>query len=399
MAWWGIAYAGGPFYNRPWIRYTEREIAETLPLCHDAAREARRALDRAHNDRPDERALIQAISIRYRTASETSHRVLNRWHREFAARMRTVYAAYPADLDIAALFAEAAITCTPRQLWDLKTGQPNPDALTGEAIAVLETAIAEIERTGTGHPGILHMYIHAMEMSPFPERALRAADILRGLVPDGGHIEHVAAHIYVLCGDYGQAMEQCRRAVRMDDKYLDVAGPFNFYTTARCHDLHLYMYTAMFLGHYGTAIGAANRICATATPELVASSYPFMASILDGYSAMRTHVHVRFGKWRELIEDEFPECPEQAPIRVAMHHYGKGVACSALGDIENAEAARARFDDIFRRFRKTPYFSAIRYAISCWSARPCWTGSWNIESGTMTSPSRLCAWPSNGTTI
>ena len=344
MAWWGIAYAGGPFYNRPWIRYSEREIAETLPACHDAAREARRALERANDARPDERALIEAVSARYRSRSETDHRVLDRWHREFTDAMRAVHAAFPTDPDVAALFAEAAITCTPRQLWNLKTGTPNPDALTGEAVSVLETAIGEIERTGIGHPGILHIYVHAMEMSPFPERALRAADMLRGLVPDGGHIEHVAAHIYVLCGDYAQAMEQCRRAVHADDRYLDAAGPFNFYTTARCHDLHLYMYTAMFLGRYGEAIGAANRIRATATPELVASSYPFMASILDGYSAMRTHVHVRFGKWRELIEDELPDRPEQTPIRVAMHYYGKGVAYAALGDIESAEAARVRFD-------------------------------------------------------
>lgn len=351
MAWWGIAYAGGPFYNRPWIRYTEREIAETLPQCHDAAIEARRALDRANNDRPDERALIEAISVRYRSRDENDHRILNRWHREFTDEMRKVYAAFSRDLDVTALFAEAAITCTPRQLWDLETGRPNPDALTGEAISVLETAIGEFENTGTWHPGVLHMYVHAMEMSPFPERALRAADMLRGLVPDGGHIEHVAAHICVLCGDYAQAMEQSRRAVRVDDKYLDIAGPFNFYTTARCHDLHLYMYTAMFLGHYSTAIAAANRICATATPELVAASFPFMASILDGYSAMRTHVYVRFGKWRELIRDELPECPERTPIRVAMHYYGKGVAYSALGDIENAERARTRFD---RHLRTIP---------------------------------------------
>ena len=344
MAWWGIAYAGGPFYNRPWIRYTEAEIAETLPLCHDAASEAHRALDRAGNDRAGERALIEAISTRYQRRNETSHRILNRWHREFTDEMRKVHAAFPKDPDIVALFAEAAVTCTPRQLWHLETGRPNPDALTEEGIVVLETAIEEIEETGIRHPGILHMYIHLMEMSPFPERALRSADMVRGLVADGGHIEHIAAHIYVLCGDYAQAVEQCRRAVRADDRYLRYAGPVNFYTTARCHDLHLYMYTAMFLGQYGTAIAAANRICATATPELVASSYPFMASILDGYSAMRTHVYVRFGKWRELIQDHLPDSPERTPMRVAMHYYGKGVAYSALGDIENAESAKIEFD-------------------------------------------------------
>ena len=334
MAWWGIAYAGGPFYNRPWLRYSAREIAETLPLCHDAANEARRAFDRAGNGRPDERALIEAVSARYRSRDESDHRVLDRWHRRFTDEMRKVHAVFPHDPDIAALFAEAAITCTPRQLWDLKTGRPKPDALTEEAAGVLETALEEIERSGVRHPGILHIYIHLMEMSPYPERALRAADMLRGLVADGrAHIEHMSAHIDILCGDYARAVEQNRRAVRADDKYLRFAGPHNFYTTARCHNLHLLMYAAMFLGQYETAVAAAHRICETATPDLIAGSPPFMASILDGYSAMRTHVWVRFGKWRELIEDPLPESAGRTPMRLAMHRYGKGVAYAALGEI------------------------------------------------------------------
>ena len=356
MAWWGIAWAGGPFYNRPWIRYTEREIAEALAVCHEAVSEARRALHRAGNDRADERALVEAISARYRSRNETSHRVLDRWHREFTDEMRIVHSAFPHDLDMAALFAEAAVTCTPRKLWNLRTGGPNPDALTEEAIVVLETAIREMEKTGVRHPGILHMYIHLMEMSPCPERALGAADMLRGLVPDGGHMEHMAAHVHILCGDYAQAVEQSRRAVRADDKYLDHAGPDNFYTTARCHDFHLYMYAAMFLGRYVPAIEAADRICSTATPELVASSHPFMASILDGYSSMRTHVYVRFGKWRELMEDRLPESAGQTPIRVAMHHYGRGIACSALGEIDKAEAEKVRFDGLLEAIPEDAVF-------------------------------------------
>ncbi len=356
MAWWGIAYAGGPFYNRPWIRYSEREIAETLPLCHEAASEARRAVDLAGNGNPDERALIEAVSARYRSPDESDRRVLDRWHRGFADRMREVHAVFPHDPDIAALFAEAAITCTPRRLWDLKTGRPNPDALTEEAAGVLETALEEIESSGVRHPGLLHIYVHLMEMSPYPERALRAADMLRGLVADAGHIEHMSAHIDILCGDYARAVEQNRRAVRADDKYLRFAGPHNFYTTARCHNLHLLMYAAMFLGQYETAIAAADRICETATPDLVAGSAPFMASILDGYSAMRTHVYVRFGKWRELIEDTLPESAGRTPMRIAMHRYGKGVAYAALGEIERAEAEKYKFDDFFEKIPEDAVF-------------------------------------------
>ena len=356
MAWWGIAYAAGPFYNRPWLRYSAREIAETLPLCHDAAKEARRAFDRAGNGRPDERALIEAVSARYRSRDESDHRVLDQWHRRFTDEMRRVHAAFPQDLDVAALFAEAAITCTPRQLWNLRTGQPNSDALTEEAASVLETALEEIESSGVRHPGILHIYIHLMEMSPSPERALRAADMLRGLMADAGHIEHMSAHIDILCGDYARAVEQNRRAVRADDKYLRFAGPHNFYTSARCHNLHLLMYAAMFLGQYETAIAAADRICETATPDLIAGSPPFMASILDGYSAMRTHVYVRFGKWRELIEDRLSESAGRTPMRLAMHRYGKGVAYAALGEIERAEAEKSGFDNLFETIPEDAVF-------------------------------------------
>ena len=340
MAWWGIAYASGPFYNRAWIRYTDAEIAEALPVCHDAATAAQ-----AHADgcTAAERGLIKAIAERYRTPHETDRAVLNAWHRAFTDAMAQVHAAHPDDPDIAALYAEAAVTCTPRQLWNLQTGEINPNALTEDALAALEPALRRIEATGIPHPGVLHMYLHALEMSPFPERALAAADTLRGFARDGGHLHHMPAHIYVLCGDYAQAVAQSERAVHADGKYLAHAGINNFYTTACCHDLHLFMYTAMFLGRYRTALHAADRICALATTELISKSAPFMASILDGYSAMRIHVLVRFGRWRELIAAPAPDAPEVRPIGTAMHAYGRGVAHAALGEIEAAEAAQDAF--------------------------------------------------------
>lgn len=341
MAHWGIAYANGPFYNRPWIRFTDREIAETLPACHAAAQEA---MAHAAGCTHAERALIEAILLRYQSAHEADRTTLDRWHRAFTDAMRKAYAAHPDDLDIAALFAEAAVTCTPRRLWLLKEGRPNPDSHAEEALEVLERAMARTDADARPHPGVLHMYIHALEMSPFPERALKASDLLRGLAPDAGHMEHMAAHIYILVGDYAGAVEQSRRAIRADDKYVAFAGANNFYTTARAHDFHLCMYAAMFLGQYGTAMAAADRIIGTATPELMEASPPFMASILDGYAAMRIHVMVRFGKWRELTLEPPPTHPEITPIRAAMHAYGQGVAHAALGQIAEAEAARRAFD-------------------------------------------------------
>ena len=162
---------------------------------------------------------------------------------------------------------------------------------------VLDRWMDRIEQGGPVHPGILHMYIHALEMSPVPQRALKASDMLRGFAPDAGHLEHMPAHIYVLCGDYAQSIFQSERAVCADDKYLEYAGDRNFYTTARCHALHLCMYAAMFLGQYGKVVHAAHRIGAMATPALISGSAPYMASMLDGYAR---HVHARPGALRAL---------------------------------------------------------------------------------------------------
>ena len=342
MAWWGIAYASGPHYNRPWIRYTDTEIAHTLPTCHDAAKTAVSLIADAT---PAEQVLIQALAKRYRNGEERDTEVLDAWHWAYADAMRDVYRTHEDDGDIAALYFDAALNCTPRQLWDLQTGQPNPLAHTSEVMPVMDAWMERIERIGPIHPGIVHLYIHALEMSPIPERGLNAADLLCGLLPDAGHLEHMSAHIYVLCGDYAQAVSQSERAVSADDKYLAYAGDQNFYTTLRCHDLHLYMYAAMFLGQFGKATHAADRIRAMATPELIARSAPFMASILDGYSAMTTHVLVRFGRWDDLIAKPEPEERSLRPIETAMHAYGQGVAHAALGRIEEAEAARDAFDE------------------------------------------------------
>ncbi|MFX4219751.1 MAG: hypothetical protein ACMVO3_01510 [Thalassobaculum sp.] len=338
MAWWGIAYASGPFYNRAWIRFSDAEIAATLPVCHAAALKAAALAGPAS---APEAALIDAIARRYQSPSERDRTVLNHWHRDFTNAMRTVQVAHPDDLDIAALFAEAAVTCTPRMLFDLRTGAPNPQSLTVEALAVLEAALVRCARDGIRHPGVLHMHIHALEMSTEPERALASADTLRGMAPDAGHLEHMPAHIYVLCGGYSEAVEQSRRAVAADDLYLDYGGDTNFYTTARCHDLHLFIYAAMLLGQYRTALHAADRIRQIAHRDLLAASAPFMRSILDGYSGMRSHVQVRFGKWRALTQEPAPVDPDLAPIRAAMDHYAKGVAHAALGELADAEARAA----------------------------------------------------------
>ena len=224
--------------------------------------------------------------------------------------MRDVYARFPDDLDVATLFAEALMNRTPWQLWDLTSGEPASGADTVEAIGVLEAALARMEAAGDGlHPGLLHMYIHLMEMSPHPERALRVGDRLRDLVPDAGHLIHMPTHIDVLCGHYNDVVVGNQKAIEADRKYLEREGPLNFYSLYRCHDYHFRIYGAMFLGQLGPALEAADEM-SDPPEELLRVEVPPMADWLEGFVPMKMHVLVRFGRWQEIIDEPLPADPE-----------------------------------------------------------------------------------------
>ena len=169
-------------------------------------------------------------------------------------RQITVTARYPRDADT--VFAEAILNRTPWKMWDLSTGGPAEGADTAEAVALLERAFDTLPGAWN-HPGLLHLYVHLMEMSPYPERALRHGDKLRDLVPDAGHLIHMPTHIDVLTGYYRDVVIHNQRASAVDAKYRDYAGPLNRYTGYRIHNFHFAIYGAMFLGQYAPAIAAA----------------------------------------------------------------------------------------------------------------------------------------------
>lgn len=197
--------------------------------------------------------------------------------------------------------------------------------------------------TGRAHPGVLHLYLHAMEMSTRPEDALPAADLLRGLVPDAGHLQHMPSHIDVLCGDYRSSIVANLAAVQADRLFVDRAGPMNFYSLYRAHDLHFVVYSAMFEGRYATAIDAADELAAQLTPELLAIESPPMADWLEAFAPLRVHVLIRFGRWDELVAHPLPADPDLYATTVTTIHYGRGVAHAAKGQLPQARAERDAF--------------------------------------------------------
>ena len=352
MAYWGIAYAAGCNYNKPWEAFREDELQHALANVRNAVG---KALARRDSASPVERALIKALVHRY--PSQTGDPgVFSAWNDAYAGAMREVYAAFPNDLDVSSLFAEALINRTPWKLWDLTSGRPAEGASTIEAVEVLEKALRRVEQGGLEpHPGLLHMYIHTMEMSPYPDRALRAGDALRDLVPDAGHLRHMPSHIDVLCGRYHDAVVANTKAIQADARYLEREGPINFYTLYRCHNYHFKLYAAMFLGQHRAANDAANQLTATIPEELLRVESPPMADWLESFVSMKLHVHIRFGKWDEILAVPLPADGDLYCVTIAMRHYARGIACAATGRNQSAEIEKERFAQALARVPQTRY--------------------------------------------
>ena len=348
MAYWGVAYAAGPFYNMPWCDFSVVEATTCTQLCYDNSHKAESL---ASTVTAVEAALIHALTHRFQQDNPVSQLEFNQWDDAYADAMRKVHKDYPEDSDVIALFAEAMMTRTPWKLWEVHTNTPTLGADTIETLEILEAAIARTQQQGiTPHPAILHLHIHVLEMSSAPDQALTSADNLADLCPEAGHMNHMPGHIYVLCGLYEKAKIASEKAIIADRKYLEYAGPYNFYTTARCHDLHLMMYTCMFLGQFEPAMAAANEMCGTLTRDVLEmKDRPYLAMTMEGYYSMAVHVLIRFGKWQQIVDTPMPVDPDLYCVSTSMQHYAKGVAHSALGHFDQAEEHRNDFRDSLTR--------------------------------------------------
>jgi tetratricopeptide (TPR) repeat protein len=348
IARWGIAYAIGPNYNKAWDAFDPVDLAVSLAR-------ARAELSMAANDRASavERGLIEALQARFPTADPEDTDTLLSGHAAYAEAMVALAKAYPDDVDVAALAADALVNITAWALWDTKTGAPAPGSRVVQAKQILEDALAT--PAGCEHPGVLHLYLHTMEMSATPEAALPAADLLRGLVPEAGHLQHMPSHIDVLCGDYRSSVESNLAAVQADRRFVEREGPLNFYSLYRAHDLHFVVYSAMFQGQSKIALQAADELAQQLTPELLSVVSPPMADWLEAFVPLRVPVLIRFGRWDDLIAEPVPADVDLYCTTAATIHYGRGVAHAATGQLAQARAEREAFTEAYARVADSRY--------------------------------------------
>ena len=350
MAWWGIAYCLSSSYN--W--------SAGLGPGYDAISQAVSLKDHCSELEQD---LIMALSKRHtkEARDNANPAALNmgnspELNQAFADAMAPLYEKYKGNLDVTAIYVEALMNLNPWTLWnkDAATGEITPvDDSTLMLIKIMEDAFENVPGAKE-HPALCHLYCHALELSPYPERALPAADVLRTLMPGCGHLVHMPSHIDAWVGQWKEAMDCNIAAVKADDHYVELTGnESQFYKFYRMHNHHFVVWCAMFEGQYETAMKYARKAVATlpagdenhGAQFMLAGIIPMGAIFLESYVTMPWHVMIRFGKWDEILAEPMYTEKDVFPATIATQHYARGVAYASKGMVPEAEAEQALFKE------------------------------------------------------
>ena len=334
MCFWGEALVLGPNINLPMA-------ASDNAAAFDAAQRARVLAVKAG---AKERALIEALAVRYSDDPAAERPKLDA---AYAAAMERVHSRHPWDSDIAVLYVEALMNLSPWDYWE--AGGTRPKGRTGDIVATLERVLAG----DPDHPGAIHLYIHAVEASSKPERAVRYVERLGNAVPGAGHLVHMPSHIYYRVGRYLDSLEANKRAVAADERYFALAGGgggiyrYGYYP----HNIHFLLASAQMAGDGGTAIEAAEKLARSLSDE-VTREVPWVQPIM----AAPYFAHAQFSDAQTILA--LPAPKPGFPYVTAMWHYMRGVAHAARGDAAGATAAL----DAIAQLERAPELAALAAA-------------------------------------
>jgi tetratricopeptide (TPR) repeat protein len=311
MAYWGIAESVGPNYNDP-------ASEDRFVQAHTAIAKAQElAADASESDK----AYIAALAKRFPADPKSDLRAAAEQYRD---AMRDVVKLFPDDLDAATLFAEAGMNLHPWGLWH---PDGTPEEGTEEIVSTLESVI----RREPNHLGAVHYYIHSVEASNSPERALAGATRLAQLAPAAGHIVHMPAHIYIRTGDYEAALQTNQKAALADQAYIKAgAAPGIYSMMYYSHNLHFIAMAAAMNGNYVESRRGAQMLAANVGPH-VKDMPP-----LEGFMTVPLAVEVRFHKWNEILKTPQPDSAMQTAT--VFWHFARGLALAGTGKLEEAEA-------------------------------------------------------------
>ena len=268
----------------------------------------------------------------------------------YAEAMKEVSEKHKENHDVLYFYVEALMNLNPWQLWvkdssgDIKAANETTTTIAH----LLEEALAKTPM----HAGLCHLYIHTMELSPTPEKALPQADVLRTAMPGYGHLVHVASHIDAWVGQYKEGLEANIKGVEADDAYVEATGiDSSFYKFYRLHNVHFVVWMAMFDGQSRIAFEYAEKITRmlpagdNGVEFMLAKVVPMGAVYFEAFASVKWHVMIRFGKWLDLLQMPVPKKDGIFASTLATARYARAIAFAATNRIKEAEAEERRFHE------------------------------------------------------
>jgi tetratricopeptide (TPR) repeat protein len=303
ICFWGLAWSLGPTINADMDKADAARVQTAV----------RRAEALSVNASPRHRALIAALLARHPKQGVVDEE-------RYAAQMRALAKRSPRDADTLALAAEAQLNLHAYDWWE-KDGTAKPWTPETEALLALALTAAP------DHPGANHYWIHLMESSATPERALPSASKLETLVPGSGHLTHMPAHIYMRVGRYAEASAVSERSIKADERYLaQVQAQGKYLVGYAAHNHHFLWAAAAMEGRSRAAIDAARaayRVACGPRPSL-------REGTLQHYFALESYALVRFARWDEILKGTLPP-DSSAPYPLAVWHFARGMAFASTG--------------------------------------------------------------------
>jgi tetratricopeptide (TPR) repeat protein len=319
MAWWGVALAVGPNYNLGVDPEHEAMAVEAV----------KKARELGTNATVIERDYIEAIAQRFSADPDRNYRQLDQ---NYAKAMQALAHRYPDDPDAATLYADSLMNLRPWKLWN---ADGTPAEGTNEILATLESVL----RRDPNHIGAMHLYMHAVEASPHPERALPYADRIAELAPAAGHLVHMPAHIYERTGNFDGARVQNAAAAKADEAYAASTGVHGLYMMMYySHNLHFGAIAASMQGHCTEAQASAQQLADNLTP--IVKEMP----MVEPFLGIPLAVKVRCRKWDELLAASEPA--SQTSALRAFWLYGHGMALAASGKVAEARTYQQQLETL-----------------------------------------------------
>jgi tetratricopeptide (TPR) repeat protein len=323
MCYWGLALTVGPNYNLPLMAEPRAKVA--WAALQDAQKNATRGT-------PVEQALIAALGKRYPNAQPLDPSNEGPILSAYADAMKAVATQFPDDLDVLTMYAESRMNLNAWKLWTLN-GQPAPG--TEEIVTTLETVL----HRDPHHPGANHYYVHAIEASPHPEKAVAAAEALRGMMPAAGHLEHMPAHILQRVGRYADASEANRKGAAADTRYLASTQPPDYYSMYVAHNYQFLAYSAAMEGRKAETLDAVRGLRGAIPEEVLLSMPGFDWFLAEAYEAQ-----IRFGLWDQVLAESAPN--PKLPGLTGGYLYARGIALAATGKPAEAKEALTKLEKI-----------------------------------------------------